>query len=510
MDRRVVVYALVPFVLGLVLLLVINMMSIRRGIYQLDAGKGRILSQVGSGTFATALSLSDVNSIQSELNNLIKDPSIVMAQVLNAEGVSQAGVGESYTADVAALKQQAEDVAVDLMPVGGKSAQLVRRKLMDSGSLVGYLVFAISTQEADDLLGGMRNTSALVGGLVLVFVAILLGWLVRRSLGSLVAAGKAMEEIATGEGDLTKELQVQTEDEVGFLAQNYNRFIRRMRELISEVKKNAESVSAAAIQISSTTEELSATVENQGQQTQSISRAVQELSSTATEISQSIENTQSLTEQSARLTRDGGKTIELAMEALRSIQNHSGNLTQIIGNLVGSTDRIGNIIDVINDVADQTNLLALNAAIEAARAGEAGRGFAVVADEVRKLAERTGKATGEIGTIISHLQQESRQANAAMNATAGEIEKGTLKGKESLDILEQIIHSSQNIQEAATSVAAAVMEENATIDEVSTSVGVIATAADESTRAVQEVAHTADTLAQEADALRQLVGRFRT
>jgi methyl-accepting chemotaxis protein len=237
---------------------------------------------------------------------------------------------------------------------------------------------------------------------------------------------------------------------------------------------------------------------------------VEELAATSTDISKSIEATHTAAEESTQLTKEGGQVIQNSIDALNSIRNQTDNLAHIIDNLGNSTRKIGNIINVINDVADQTNLLALNAAIEAARAGDAGRGFAVVADEVRKLAERTAKATKEIEEIITQLQAESGNAETAMQDAAREVQNGTRLGRESLDILEKIVKSSENILEAATTVATAITQENATIEEVNNNIQGIAAASEESSNAVQEMASTAEDLSRQAETLKEMADQFKT
>lgn len=385
--------------------------------------------------------------------------------------------------------------------------------LYDPLNISGVNWCMISTMDNDEILENaraMRNVLFLMLFVMAILVGIA-GYFLARTLskpiGEMVNRTK---DLAEGEADLTRRIEIDTQDELGELGGYFNRFIERVQGIIQKVKENAENVSSGSIEISSSTEELAATVEEQSTQTQTVSTSVAELTATSNDISRSIEGTQSQSEEASKLTKEGGKVIQDSIEAFKSIQSQTGNLGKIIYNLGNSTQKIGNIIDVINDVADQTNLLALNAAIEAARAGEAGRGFAVVADEVRKLAERTAKATREIEEIITQLQAEAGNAESAMGDASKEVEKGTKLGEESLKILDKIVASSDGILDAATSVATAVMQENATIEEVSNNIQGIAAASEESSNAVQEVATTAEDLSRQAETLKELAGQFVT
>ncbi len=368
----------------------------------------------------------------------------------------------------------------------------------------------VDYDEALASASALRNMLLLMLVILTIIVAIFGYFLARtisRPILNMVDRTKALAE---GQADLTRRLIIEKQDELGELSGHFNRFIERIQDLVKKVKSSAESVSSASLQISTSSEELAATIEEQSTQSQSVSTSVTELTATSDDISKSMESARVLVQESSTLTKDGGKIIQKAIDSLKSIESQTGNLGRIIGNLGNSTKKIGNIIGVINDVADQTNLLALNAAIEAARAGDAGRGFAVVADEVRKLAERTAKATKEIEEIITQLQQEAGNAQGAMGDASKEVEKGTQLGEESLRILEKIVVSSDKILNSAIGVASAVTQENATIEEVSNNIQGIAAASEESSNAVQEVASTAEDLSKQAESLKELVSQFIT
>jgi len=233
------------------------------------------------------------------------------------------------------------------------------------------------------------------------------------------------------------------------------------------------------------------------------------MSSTVTQVSDNSRQASENAKEAGDLARNGGVVVADTVKVIQGVADATRDTSAKIEELGRSSDQIGQIIGVIDDIADQTNLLALNAAIEAARAGEQGRGFAVVADEVRKLAERTTQSTKEIAQMIKTIQEETKKAVSAMTAGTDKVDAGVESAREAGAALEKIIHSADGVQDMVTNIATAATEQASATEQVNSNMEQIAKMVHQSSIGAQESARACQDLSNLALDLQQLVGRFK-
>jgi methyl-accepting chemotaxis protein len=309
--------------------------------------------------------------------------------------------------------------------------------------------------------------------------------------------------------DLTPRLTDESADEVGKIASKLNAFASVLEKDLRGVSSGAGRLASATQQLSATTEQQSRIAEQQKDQTSQVATAMQEMSATVGQISESSTRAAEAARNASEMAQQGGKIVEETLSRMREIAETVGSSSRRISSLGQRSDQIGQIVGVIDDIADQTNLLALNAAIEAARAGEQGRGFAVVADEVRKLAERTGKATKEIAVMIRSIQDETRNAVASMESGVNQVQVGvettTLAGSS----LFEIIKSGEKVTEMITQIAAAATQQSAASQQINALVDEIGKVTLESAKGSRQSVAACQELSTLALDLESFVDRFR-
>ncbi len=311
------------------------------------------------------------------------------------------------------------------------------------------------------------------------------------------------------EGDLTVSLPIGKDDDIGKLFKGFNISVKNFAELIHSVIENVQVAASAATQISASAEQMAAGAQEQSSQANEVASAIEEMTKTIIETSKNAADASKNAKVSSEQANTGVvkiKETKYGMDKITASAEHTG---KIIGTLVNKTDQIGEITQVIDDIADQTNLLALNAAIEAARAGEQGRGFAVVADEVRKLAERTTKATKEIAETIRAIQKEAKEADSAMTDASESVASGIeLTGQVEL-VLSRILESVKDVSYQIDRVASASEEQSSASEQITKNVEAINTVTQESASGIQQIAGAAENLNKLTINLQNLVSKFK-
>jgi methyl-accepting chemotaxis protein len=352
--------------------------------------------------------------------------------------------------------------------------------------------------------------TSLIITLVVLCLAIAIAFWIANSITKPLAAMKSMlQDISQGNGDLTRRLDDSSKDELGEASRYFNMFVDKLHGLISRVAETTAKVAAASVELRMNAEQIATGAEEVAAQASTVATAGEEMSATSGDIAQNCSMAAEGSQQASAAAVSGARVVNETIGVMNNIAERVKSTAQSVENLGSRSEQIGAIIGTIEDIADQTNLLALNAAIEAARAGEQGRGFAVVADEVRALAERTTRATKEISEMIKTIQTETHNAVKAMEIGVGEVAKGSEKAADSGKALERILEQINDVTMQINQVATAAEEQTATTSEISSNMHQITEVVAQTSRGAQASAASANQLSGLAEELRSVVGQFK-
>ncbi|PHN76783.1 chemotaxis protein [Pseudomonas syringae] len=340
-----------------------------------------------------------------------------------------------------------------------------------------------------------------------LMLSILAAWVITRQITTpLQETLEVVERVASG--DLSRNLKVDRKDELGKLQATIQRMTVSLRELVGGIRDGVTQIASAAEELSAVTEQTSAGVNSQKIETDQVATAMHEMTATVQEVARNAEEASEAAVAADRQARDGERVVNEAIAQIERLASAVGNSSEAMGALKQESDKIGSVLDVIKSVAEQTNLLALNAAIEAARAGEAGRGFAVVADEVRSLAQRTQKSTEEIEALIAGLQSGTQQATTVMDSSRELSTSSVELTRRAGGSLESITKTVSAIQAMNQQIAAAAEEQSATAEEINRSIINVRDVSEQTSAASEETAASSVELARLGNHLQVLVSRF--
>jgi methyl-accepting chemotaxis protein len=370
------------------------------------------------------------------------------------------------------------------------------------------LVFVLDKQTLEAPLASLMFTQLGLAALVLMISVLSISWLLSLLLGPLSRVSQALSRIADGNGDLTQRITVDSQDEVGILADSFNRFVSSQHQLISHIRQLATELDLDAEQSLLTNQASVDKLQRQQQEVAMVATAVTEMSSATHEIAANAESTAAAAQQSAQSSTQGKGLVDKTRTTINSLASEIDETTTVMGELSLHAQAISGILTTIQGIAEQTNLLALNAAIEAARAGEQGRGFAVVADEVRVLSRRTQDSTAEIYTTIETLQNTTKQAVNLMDSSKGLANNSVDDVNAAAQALEEITQAVNVISDMAGQIAIAAEEQTQVTSEITKNTVAIKDVTDEITSSAMTHLDQAKMLKDRATDLSKKVATF--
>lgn len=345
---------------------------------------------------------------------------------------------------------------------------------------------------------------------VIVSTLVMVQWLVHKMvIVPLRRMTSIVEDIAQGEGDLTKRVPITDRDEIGQLGQLVNQFIDKLQLSISKVGEVTNQVAIDSQQMSETADEMAKGVDTQKMRITQSASAVEEMTMTAGEVARNSQEASGIAQEASNTAKTGQQVVNEAVASMQMVAEAVGQSSSVITALGKSSDQIGEIVGTIEDIADQTNLLALNAAIEAARAGEQGRGFAVVADEVRKLAERTTKATKEIAEMIRKIQADTKTAVMSMEDGTQKVGNGVMLANETSDALTKIQSLVMQTAGMIQQIAAAAEQQSTTTHQIAKDLEAVTQVGEETSAGAEESAKRSHDLRGLAEDLQGILTTFR-
>lgn len=445
------------------------------------------------------------------MQNAIKDPDVAYAAYLKPD--SSALTAFKKPADKADIIEKKYKIVSDDELIGyillGMSKTNVNESLELSDKRIINATDDVKIIARDSITQFVTIISITVLG-VLVLITLMVYFLFKKQVVSrLHATTDLMYELAEGNGDLTRRLPSPNDDEVSQLCNAVNLFIIKLQDIISNIVQDVVELTKEATLLQHAGSELSVSSDTQRMETTQVATAMNEMTATVQEVARNASSAADSATEADQDTSTGKDIVSSTMKSIDDLATDIEKASSAIDTVEQDSENIGGVLDVIRGIAEQTNLLALNAAIEAARAGEQGRGFAVVADEVRTLASRTQTSTEEIQVMIERLQTGSRNAVSLMSKSKEKAQQTVTQAAEANSALISISNAVSKINDMNTQIAAAATEQSVVAEDINKNVDTINNISESSANSAQQTAQTSNNLSQLATHLQDLVSRFK-
>jgi len=379
-----------------------------------------------------------------------------------------------------------------------------------SGNPIGVMEIALDRSDYVSAISSARNITIIIGILALAIGLFVAHFISKTITNPIKDAVGAMHDIAEGDGDLTQRLNEKGKDEIAELGSAFNHFAEKVRQMVLKVSGSTAQLAAAAEEMSMITSETNQGVQKQQSETEMVATAMNEMTATVQEVARHATEASTAAQSADNEGQDGKAVVQRTVATINGLAQEIESATNVIIKLETDSENIGSVLDVICGIAEQTNLLALNAAIEAARAGEQGRGFAVVADEVRTLANRTQQSTDEINTMIEKLHLGVGRVVEAISAGQVNVEESLNTTQSTKDSLSPIITTVDKVNMMTLQTAAAAEGRSQVSEEVHRNLSELKGAAETTNQLVVSTQSIAQTLFSGAQSLSQQVGNFKT